>query len=99
MKTYAVVHGLCEKEGFIKKILDYHSLEKELIIGTALLLIGIAIGMKVVLTWIGIGFGSPSEIERKCGYSNGACSDRHTDDIHGNIFKCVIAERGQLNLK
>jgi glycosyltransferase involved in cell wall biosynthesis len=63
MKAYAAVHGLCEKEGFIKKILDYHSLEKELIIGTALLLIGIAIGMKVLLTWISIGFGSLSEIE------------------------------------
>ena len=28
----------------------------------------------------------------KCGYSNGACSDRHTDDSHGDIFKCVLAE-------
>ena len=63
MKAYAAVHGLCEKEGFIKKMLDYHSLEKELIIGTALLLIGVAMGMKVVLTWISIGFGSLSEIE------------------------------------
>ena len=61
--AYAAVHGLCEKEGFIKKLLDYHSLEKELIIGAALLLIGVAMGMKVVLTWIRIGFGSLSEIE------------------------------------
>ena len=63
MKAYAAVHGLCEKEGFIKKLLDYHSLEKELIIGAALLLIGVAIGLKVVLTWISIGFGSLSEVE------------------------------------
>ena len=63
MKAYAAVHGLCEREGFIKKLLDYHSLEKELIIGAALLLIGVAMGMKVVLTWISIGFGSLSEIE------------------------------------
>jgi glycosyltransferase involved in cell wall biosynthesis len=63
MKAYAAVHGLCEREGFIKKLLDYHSLEKELIIGAALLLIGIAMGLKVVLAWISIGFGSLSEIE------------------------------------
>nr|QNO55027.1 undecaprenyl-phosphate 4-deoxy-4-formamido-L-arabinose transferase [Methanosarcinales archaeon ANME-1 ERB7]QNO55098.1 undecaprenyl-phosphate 4-deoxy-4-formamido-L-arabinose transferase [Methanosarcinales archaeon ANME-1 ERB7] len=63
IKAYAAVHGVCEKEGFIKKLLDYHSLEKELIIGAALLLIGVAMGMKVVLTWISIGFGSLSEIE------------------------------------
>ena len=44
IKAYAAVHGLCEKEGFVKKLLDYHSLEKELIIGATLLLIGVAIG-------------------------------------------------------
>jgi glycosyltransferase involved in cell wall biosynthesis len=63
MKAYAAVHGLCEKEGFIKKLLDYHSLEKELILGAALLLLGLALGLKVLLTWINVGFGSLSEIE------------------------------------
>jgi len=63
MKAYAAVHGLCEKGGFIEKLLDYHSLEKELILGAALLLIGLAMGINVLLTWINIGFGSLSEIE------------------------------------
>ena len=63
MKAYAMVHGLSEKEGFIKKLLDYHSLEMELILGAALLLGGLAIGLKVLLTWINVGFGSLSEIE------------------------------------
>ena len=63
MKAYAAVHGLCEREGFIKKLLDYHSLEKEMIIGAALLLLGLAMGIKVLLTWISVGFGSLSEIE------------------------------------
>jgi len=62
IKAYAVVQGLCEKEGFIKKLLDYHSLEKELILGATLLVLGLAIGMNVVLTWISTGFGSLSEI-------------------------------------
>ena len=63
MKAYAMVHGLSEKEGVIKKLLDYHSLEIELILGAALLLGGLAIGLKVLLTWINVGFGSLSEIE------------------------------------
>jgi len=62
MKAYAAVHGLCEREGFIEKLLDYHSLEKELILGAALLLLGLALGIKVLLTWISVGFGSLSEI-------------------------------------
>ena len=63
MKAYAAVHGLCEREGFIKKLLDYHSLEKEMLIGAALLLVGLAMGIEVLLTWINVGFGSLSEIE------------------------------------
>ena len=63
MKAYAAVQGLCEREGFIKKLLDYHSLEKEMIIGAALLLIGLVLGIRVLLTWINVGFGSLSEIE------------------------------------
>ena len=63
MKAYAVVHGLSEKEGLIKKLLDYHSLEIELILGAVLLLGGLVIGLKVLHTWISVGFGSLSEIE------------------------------------
>ena len=62
MKAYAAVQGLCEREGFIKKLLDYHSLEKEMIIGAAMLLLGLALGLKVVFMWINAGFGSLSEI-------------------------------------
>ena len=63
MKAYAVVHGLCEKEGFIKKLLGYHSLEKEIVTGAMLLLLGLVLGIKVLFTWINVGFGSLSEIE------------------------------------
>ena len=62
MKAYAAVHGLCEREGFIKKLLEYHSLEREMFIGAALLLVGVALGLKVLLTWINVGFGSLSEV-------------------------------------
>ncbi|HDS45374.1 MAG TPA: glycosyltransferase [Methanomicrobia archaeon] len=62
MKAYAAVQGIAEKEGWIKKLLDYHSLEKELALGIGLLLIGFALGLKVIGTWISTGFGSLSEI-------------------------------------
>jgi hypothetical protein len=63
MKAYAAMNGLCEKERFIKRLLDYHSLEKELILGAVLLLAGLIIGLKVVFTWLNVGFGSLSEVE------------------------------------
>ena len=62
MKAYAMVHGLCDREGFTKKLLEYHSLEKELVFGGGLLVAGVILGLKVLLTWINVGFGSLSEI-------------------------------------
>jgi len=62
MKAYAAVQGIAEKEGLIKKLLDYHSLEKELALGIVLLVVGFALGLKVIGTWVSTGFGSLSEI-------------------------------------
>jgi len=62
LKAYAAVQGIAEKEGIIKVLLDYHSLEKELVLGAALLLIGLALGVKVVLRWMSSGFGALSEL-------------------------------------
>ncbi|MBN1762910.1 MAG: glycosyltransferase family 2 protein [Methanomicrobia archaeon] len=62
MKAYAAVQGIAEKEGWIKKLLDYHSLEKELALGIGLLLLGLTFGLKVIGTWVNTGFGSLSEI-------------------------------------
>jgi glycosyltransferase involved in cell wall biosynthesis len=63
MKAYAIVQGLCEKGKLVKKLLNYHSLEKEIVTGAMLLLLGLALGIKVLFTWINVGFGSLSEIE------------------------------------
>ena len=49
-------------EGLVKKLLEYHSLEKELALGIGLLVVGLALGLKVIGTWISTGFGSLSEI-------------------------------------
>ena len=64
MKAYGAVHGIYENDnGFIKKLLDYHSLEKEMLAGAILLGIGMILGIKVILIWINSGYGSLSEIE------------------------------------
>lgn len=63
MKVYGVVHGITEVKGFIRKFLDYHSLEVGLFIGITLFIIGLTMGLKVLLTWVYSGFGELVEVE------------------------------------
>jgi len=64
MAAYGYINGLYVKESsFIKKIMDYHSLEVELFIGTVFLLAGIFIGLKIVFKWISAGYGSLFQIQ------------------------------------
>jgi hypothetical protein len=46
-----------------KRLTSYHSLEKELAIGGALLAVGVILGSKVILSWIDVGFGSLQEVQ------------------------------------
>lgn len=62
--AYGYINGLYVKESFfIKKIMDYHSLELELFAGMVFLLAAIIIGLKVVLTWVSAGYGSLFQIQ------------------------------------
>ncbi|WP_321419753.1 glycosyltransferase family 2 protein [uncultured Methanomethylovorans sp.] len=62
--AYGYINGLYVKESFfIKKIMDYHSLEEELFAGMVFLLAAIIIGLKVVLTWVSAGYGSLFQIQ------------------------------------
>jgi glycosyltransferase involved in cell wall biosynthesis len=49
--------GLSSSE-LIKKFMSYHSLEKELLLGIALLAAGILLGLNVLLSWRAVGFGA-----------------------------------------
>ena len=64
MKTYGLVHGM-HREGDegSRKLLNYHSLEKELVAGSLILGGGILLGLKVAWTWASSGYGSLSEVE------------------------------------
>jgi len=64
MKAHGFVHGMYEREeGWFKKLLNYHSLEKELVAGGLVVAAGLFMGASVVSTWIRSGYGSMSEIE------------------------------------
>jgi glycosyltransferase involved in cell wall biosynthesis len=63
MKTYGLIHGMYQVDKKSKKLLNYHSLEKELFVGSIILGIGIILGLKVAYTWIISGFGSLKEVE------------------------------------
>lgn len=59
-RTYGV-----EGPGRLAKMLNsYHSLEKELFVGMALLLIGVILGLDVIHRWMGAGYGSLQEMEK-----------------------------------
>lgn len=42
----------------MERLISYHSLEKELLIGLALLAGGIIIGLDLLMSWRGAGFGA-----------------------------------------
>ena len=50
-------------KGNTAKWLNYHSLEKELFVGSIILIAGLLLGLKVVYTWISSGYGSLSEVK------------------------------------
>jgi len=62
MKVYGIVHNRIDKTGLTSKILDYHSLELGLVFGFVLFFAGLVLGSRVILKWIGSGYGSLSEV-------------------------------------
>ncbi|HOO54543.1 MAG TPA: glycosyltransferase family 2 protein [Methanothrix sp.] len=59
-RSYGVEGG----KGLTRRLTSYHSLEKELILGAALLAGGVVLGSNVILKWIGVGFGSLQEVQK-----------------------------------
>jgi glycosyltransferase involved in cell wall biosynthesis len=56
--AFGVAYGATSSSRIITKLMSYHSLEKELVLGLALLGIGIVIGIRVLLGWSASDFGS-----------------------------------------
>lgn len=55
--AFGVAYGVSSSSNLIKKIMSYHSLEKELLLGILLLAFGVILGAEVLLGWRASGFG------------------------------------------
>ena len=62
ISTYSTVHGYQERTRFMKKIMNYHSLEKFLIAGGSSIFFGVVIGAYIIHTWFASQFGTLSQI-------------------------------------
>lgn len=60
--AFSLAYGF-SSSGIIKKLMSYHSLEKELLLGVVLLAFGIALGLRVLLGWGATGFGALDAIQ------------------------------------
>jgi len=56
-EAFAMSYGLTQSER-AKKMMSYHSLERELLLGIILLAGGFLLGLKVILSWQAVGFGA-----------------------------------------
>lgn len=56
-EAFGATYGL-SSSGRIKKMISYHSLEKELLMGILLLAVGGIVGLRVLMSWGVSGFGS-----------------------------------------
>jgi hypothetical protein len=59
--AFGIIYGFSSL-GVVKKLMSYHSLEKELLLGLIFLVVGVAIGLRVLLGWQAAGFGSLDEL-------------------------------------
>ncbi len=62
LEVYGMVHNKIDRTGITARLLNYHSLEAGLIVGTLMFLGGMVLGSKVLLKWISSGYGSLSEV-------------------------------------
>jgi hypothetical protein len=62
MKTYSVIHGYENKQGFIEPLMKYHSLEIFLVLGFLSIFAGVVLGFNIFLRWVSTSFGFLSEI-------------------------------------
>jgi glycosyltransferase involved in cell wall biosynthesis len=61
-EIYSIIHGYQKKRPFIDIFLNYHSLEKFLLLGAVLIFTGIVLGISILLTWITSNYGEFSQI-------------------------------------
>lgn len=61
--AFGAAYGFSRSSGITKKLMNYHSLEKELLLGMALLAVGIVLGLNVLYNWSTGGFGELYQVQ------------------------------------
>ncbi len=61
--VYSVTKGLSEPDALTKAVMKYSSLERELLLGFALFLLGFLAAGKILYVWVKSGFGELSELK------------------------------------
>ncbi|MEI7433736.1 MAG: glycosyltransferase [Methanomicrobiales archaeon] len=61
-EVYSIINGYQEKTRLMAVFLNYHSLEKFLILGGAFIVAGILLGVTIIMDWIRESFGEISQI-------------------------------------
>lgn len=61
--AFGAVYGITRTSPTIRKVMNYHSLGRELLLGLVFLAAGALVGLKVLLSWSAVGFGSLSQIQ------------------------------------
>ncbi|MEN4005917.1 MAG: glycosyltransferase family 2 protein [Methanobacteriaceae archaeon] len=61
--AFGAVYGITKTSPTLKKIMNYHSLRRELGIGLLLIFGGVAVGVKVLHSWYMVGFGALYQIQ------------------------------------
>ncbi|CDG65191.1 family 2 glycosyl transferase [Methanobacterium sp. MB1] len=61
--AFGAAYGFSRSSNLSKKLMNYHSLEKELLVGVVFLAIGVIIGLYVIYNWINGGFGPLSQLQ------------------------------------
>ncbi|MCJ7443171.1 MAG: glycosyltransferase family 2 protein [Methanotrichaceae archaeon] len=61
--AFGEAYGISGNYGIAKKLMSYHSLEMELVIGIVFLALGVILGLKVLMEWRAVAFGSLEAIQ------------------------------------
>jgi len=61
--SFSKAYGVKGSGRLAKMLTSYHSLEMELFVGVVFLAAGVALGLKVIASWVDVGYGSLQEMQ------------------------------------
>jgi hypothetical protein len=87
-KIYAFTEGFEERNAFLQRLFHYFNLEKGLLVGFILFLLGFAFDMHVLVTWVKRDFGALGEIRATIFAST--CMNLGDQTIFSSFFLSIL---------